>query len=113
MVYDTVTFEDGTYVKTAIGAFVRLNVTGNNPTPINTPITLTVEYVDYEGNKLNNENTPIEITVKEQGSLTLTPVNGAAVFDFESPVAGTFGITALGQGITCNEGRIEVTVSEP
>lgn len=92
----------------------RLSIAGNNRAIVDTANPITVEYQDWQGNALPDENHQIVVTVsggRQRQELLLTPVNGVAEFDFISAVPGTFTIRVSAVGYPCEIGEMEVVVS--
>ncbi len=86
----------------------KLVIEGNTSTTINTPLTLTVRLLDWEGNPLDES---LEARIAARGNtVTLQLENGVGELDFVSPIAGTFKIEA--QADRCDEGTGEVVVYE-
>jgi archaellum component FlaG (FlaF/FlaG flagellin family) len=111
-------YSDGTGNETAKAvhcAVERLVITGAGIGVVNTPVSLRVEFKDWQDNPLPEENREITITidgeVEEPQTITLTPAGGVAEFDFIGEVPGTYGITAETQGITHDRGFTKVVIS--
>lgn len=91
----------------------KIVATCEGQTTINTPITITLQYMDWQNNHLSDENRPVKVCVTGPGKtqeLVLTPTNGQAEFDFVSEVPGTFTIKAEAE-FPCDIAEIEVVVS--
>jgi len=100
--------------KDEVGALKRrLQIIGQTSIPVNTSVTYMVEVYNWE-NLLISDSKPLIIKIigpNQPAELILTPVNGQAEFDFESPISGTFTIRAEA-AFLCDPAEMEVIVHE-
>jgi len=111
--YEIAQLENGGEARGIVGNHVKIVLTGDNLTEINTKLYLTASYCDWQGNPLPEENRTIYITVLGSGEaqeIVLEPMNGQCEFDFISEVPGTFIIRATAV-FPCDPAEIEVVVS--
>lgn len=91
----------------------KLVISGQNTAIVNASLPLSVEWQDWQGKKLAEENSEIEIMVSGPAQPTefkLNPFSGVAEFDIIFPVAGTY-VVKTGAGFPCDAGELEVVVS--
>lgn len=107
-------YEDNLLIQErALCAFVSLVIEAVDETTIDTATPVKVLYKDYEGNPLPDETEDIYVSVKvddeEVGTITLTPVDGEASFDFIPSGTGEHVIEAFCNK-SCNIGKKVVSV---
>ena len=107
-VYEVVDLEGGGVSEAMIGFTTKLIYSGDKETAVNTPVTLTLHYEDWQGNPLPEENRPIIINISGT-QINLTPVSGQAQYIFTSDTAGIFRISARAD-FACDRAIFEVIV---
>ena len=111
-VYEVMELEGGGISRGMIGYTTKLVITSDRETNVDTPITLTLHYEDWQGNPLPEENRAIKVSVINKGDVrevNLTPANGQAQYTFTSGVIGTFKIRASAD-FACDRAGAEVRV---
>ncbi|MTV49836.1 hypothetical protein GJ688_12725 [Heliobacillus mobilis] len=114
-VYKVEKDRDSIFSKSFVGMTVKIVVTGAK-TDLNMGevLPIQVEYRDWQDNPLPDIVTPVFVTVKHSGdepaTLTLTPTDGKAEFDFISNAKGAFSINFASVELGCDSAVFNVEV---
>jgi len=111
MIYELKTFDDGSIAEVCKGADLNVTLSGVLIGNINETLNIFVECYDWDGELVKKLDKDFCISFEDGQVVYLTPEDGKAIFQFESPLEGVFKIHAYLPETNCSHDEIEVVIS--